>query len=347
MVGAWRLQLLSQSAVVLCRWRTPGDAGPGISRQQSPGEAGGPSTPLVMFRCKKARPSPSCQEARGGEGTRDGSTEDTTSLAENKRNQLDPLNKQGISWQDLGAPRELVGRLHDKLVSPEHETRKAKGIVPPGLQRGADACVQHPTPQLLLSVQGGGDTPKGSVGAAGQSPQGPAGSPPKGLPQVPLARAALGIPLHCIFPLAFASGSPWDPRSRSRSAKTKPCPRGVRTVPSAPTVLSQRPGPVWPLRERASAGVVCGCLTRHGDSPLLCLAAARLAAREKQGRHRKPGQVRIASGLLSQCLAPEARAGQCHFRVTGPGSRPGSRASVSLPGELSGVSPIGWTFQER
>lgn len=132
MVGAWRLQLLSQSAVVLCRWRTPGDAGPGISRQQSPGEAGGPSTPLVMFRCKKARPSPSCQEARGGEGTRDGSTEDTTSLAENKRNQLDPLNKQGISWQDLGAPRELVGRLHDKLVSPEHETRKAKGIVPAG-----------------------------------------------------------------------------------------------------------------------------------------------------------------------------------------------------------------------
>lgn len=250
--------------------------------------------------------------------------------------------------------------------SPQNTRQgRPRALSPPGLQRGADACVQHPTPQLLLSVQGGGDTPKGSVGAAGQIPQGPAGSPLKGLPQVPLARATLGIPLHCIFPLAFASGSPWDPRSRSRSAKTKPCPRGVRTVPSAPTVLSQRPGPVWPLRERASAGVVCGCLTRHGDSPLLCLAAARLTAREKQGRHRKPGQVRIASGLLprvsprkpelagvtsgllSQCLALEARAGQCHFRVTVPGSRPGSRASVSLPGELSGVSPIGWTFQER
>lgn len=65
MVQAWRRpQLLSQSAVVSRHWWTPGDAGPAISRQQSPGGAGRPSTPRVKFRCKKAGPSGSSRWGR-------------------------------------------------------------------------------------------------------------------------------------------------------------------------------------------------------------------------------------------------------------------------------------------
>lgn len=42
----WHQRLLSQSAVVTRHWRTPGDAGSAISRQQSPGGAGRPSAPV-------------------------------------------------------------------------------------------------------------------------------------------------------------------------------------------------------------------------------------------------------------------------------------------------------------